>query len=135
MREKSFFFKILSLFIIVSSVKLGSCLDSTCHEKVSKIKKDNEDKMIAARKEESRCNLRSLNRQWIKIQNNRRREIKDLMNQFRSQVRLDQKLCEKIEKKYLPFGLKDMVPNSLKCQFNEKSKGYESFEIPYHNKY
>ena len=48
---------------------------------------------------------------------------------YRRQMRLDKDFCEKIEEKYLPFGLDNLVPKSLDCEFKNKSKFIQGSHI------
>ena len=109
--------KICFLIVLINSI---SPLKTTCEERVAEIKKANHDKLTLARKKQSKCNLLAFKEHWTETEKVMQREIINHLENYRQQIRLDQKLCEKIEKKYLPFALDYMVPDSLQCEFNIK---------------
>ena len=107
--------KICFLIFLINSV---STLKTTCKERVAKIKKENHEKLTLGRKKQSKCNLLAFKEHWTETEKVMQQEIIKHLKNYRQQIRLDRKLCEKIEKKYLPFALDYMVPDSLQCDFN-----------------
>ena len=96
-------------------------MNTTCQEQVLQIAKENQEKLTLASKKEAKCNLIAYNKHWDKVEKAMQLEMTKLMAEFRKQIQLDRKLCYKIENRYLAFGLENMIPESLHCQFNIKS--------------
>ena len=96
-------------------------MNTTCQEQILQITKENQEKLTHARKNETKCNLKAYLQHWEEVEQAMQLEMQTLMTEFRKEIQLDRKLCSKIEKKYLPFGLENMVPKSLECQFYVKS--------------
>ena len=104
----------------IKSLTSVSTFNGTCQEQVAQIKQENQEKLTLGRREQSKCNLFAFKKHWANTEKVLQQEIIKHMKEFRQQIRLDRKLCDKIEDKYLPFGLDYMVPDSLQCEFNIK---------------
>ena len=99
-----------------------SSVEETCRDFNERINIENNEELTLGRKKESRCYLKAYSRHWFTTAKDFQQEMTNHMREFRRQIKLDTKLCDKIEEKYLPFGLESLVPESLKCQFQKTSK-------------
>ena len=118
--KNNIFIFFLHVLFLVFLINQGLAVDTTCHEQNLLIKAKNDEKLTRGRKDQSKCMLRAFTDHLTQTTDDLKAELTIQMGQFRENMRKDQNLCYKIEEKYLPFGLIDMVPSSLECRFHEQ---------------
>ena len=78
----------------------------------------NYDIKIKANDIENRCSMKLVRNNIATASNNLKNQIIKSQKDYRKRMIKARKLCAKSEKKYLLYGLKDLIPESWECDIS-----------------